>query len=85
MQPMTSEEIESAADQLGSYWLDSRTKKLTYSLLCYAAALDYHVASEDGPCELDHHGGCQAHDPNEGETECHIRQHRRMLGLDDSV
>lgn len=41
-------------------------------------ALAWHL--DDDACSFDHHGGCQTHDPNEGETECHVRQHRRLLG-----
>jgi len=45
-------------------------------------ALVWHVGGETDPCRFDHHGGCQEHDPNEGAEECHIRQHRRLLGLE---
>lgn len=35
---------------------------------------------DDDPCSFDHHGGCQAHDPNEGTSECMMARARRVLG-----
>lgn len=34
---------------------------------------------DDEPCRLDHHGGCQSHDPNEGMAECRMSVARRLL------